>query len=154
MYAVRNPGRVIAVGLAFAVLGWGLDTQTHVETNLEKLVPQSLPSLRNLDALEGASGVGGEIDLMVTGKNVASPKTIEWMGRYQDAVLKRFGYTSTRGCGRARLCPAFSLPSSVRRGAIGTSAAAGHLPLQILQILDAQPIDVQLDDAEAHRAPR
>ncbi len=123
VYAVRNPGRVIAVGLALAVLGWGLDTQTHVETNLEKLVPQSLPSLRSLDALENASGVGGEIDLMVTGKNVASPKTIEWMGRYQDAVLRRFGYTSTRGCGRARLCPAFSLPTLFEGGAIGASAA-------------------------------
>ncbi len=122
VYAVRNPGRVIAVGLVFAVLGWGLDTQTHVETNLEKLVPQSLPSLRNLDALESASGVGGEIDLMVSGKNVASPKTIEWMSRYQDAVLKRFGYTSTRGCGKARLCPAFSLPTLFEGGAIGTSA--------------------------------
>ncbi len=123
VYAVRNPGRVIAVGLALAVLGWGLDTQTHVETNLEKLVPQSLPSLHNLDALEGASGVGGEIDLMVSGKNVASPKTIEWMGRYQDAVLKRFGYTSTRGCGRARLCPAFSLPTLFEGGAIGASSS-------------------------------
>jgi predicted RND superfamily exporter protein len=123
-YAVRNPGRVIAIGLVFAVLGWGLDTQTHVETNLEKLVPQSLPSLRNLDALESASGVGGEIDLMVSGKNVASPKTIEWMGRYQDAVLKRFGYTSTRGCGRARLCPAFSLPTLFEGGAIGASSSA------------------------------
>ncbi len=122
-YAVRNPGRVIAVGLVFAVLGWGLDTQTHVETNLEKLVPQSLPSLRNLDALEGASGVGGEIDLMVSGKNVASPKTIEWMGRYQDAVLKRFGYSSTRGCGRARLCPAFSLPTLFEGGAIGAGSS-------------------------------
>jgi predicted RND superfamily exporter protein len=124
-YAVRNPGRVIAAGLALAVLGWGLDTQTHVETNLEKLVPQNLASLRNLDALEGASGVGGEIDLMVSGKNVASPRTIEWMGRYQDAVLKRFGYTSTRGCGRARLCPAFSLPTLFEGGALGTGAAAG-----------------------------
>ncbi len=69
VYAVRNPGRVIGVGLALAALGWGLDTQTHVETNLEKLVPQNLASLRNLDALERASGVGGEIDLMVSGAN-------------------------------------------------------------------------------------
>ena len=125
VYAVRNPGRVIAVGLALAVLGWALDTQTHVETNLEKLVPQNLASLRALDALEAASGVGGEIDLMVSGKNVATPKTIEWMSAYQNAVLKRFGYTSTRGCGRARLCPAFSLPTLFEGGALGTSAAAG-----------------------------
>jgi predicted RND superfamily exporter protein len=124
-YAVRNPGRVIAVGLAFAVLGWALDTQTHVETNLEKLVPQNLASLRALNALEAASGVGGEIDLMVSGKNVATPRTIEWMSSYQSAVLRRFGYTPTRGCGRARLCPAFSLPTLFEGGALGTGATAG-----------------------------
>jgi predicted RND superfamily exporter protein len=110
-YAVRNPGRVLGVGLVLAALGWGLDTQTHVETNLERLVPQNLASLRNLDALERASGVGGEIDLEVSGANLATPAAIEWMSSYQNAVLKRFGYTSTRGCGRALLCPAFSLPT-------------------------------------------
>jgi predicted RND superfamily exporter protein len=110
-YAVHNPGRVLGVGLVLAALGWGLDTQTHVETNLERLVPQNLASLRNLDALERASGVGGEIDLEVSGANLATPAAIEWMSSYQNAVLKRFGYTSTRGCGRALLCPAFSLPT-------------------------------------------
>jgi predicted RND superfamily exporter protein len=123
-YAVRNPGRVIGVGLALAALGWGLDTQTHVETNLEKLVPQNMASLRNLDAIERASGVGGEIDLTVSGKNVATPKTIEWMSSYQDAVLKRFGYSATRGCGKARLCPAFSLPTLFEGGALGADAAS------------------------------
>jgi predicted RND superfamily exporter protein len=122
-YAVRNPGRVIGVGLALAALGWGLDTQTHVETNLEKLVPQNMASLRNLDAIERASGVGGEIDLTVSGKDVATPKTIEWMSSYQNAVLKRFGYSSTRGCGKARLCPAFSLPTLFEGGALGANAA-------------------------------
>ncbi|HXA54509.1 MAG TPA: MMPL family transporter, partial [Solirubrobacteraceae bacterium] len=120
-YSVRNPGRVIGVGLALAALGWGLDTQTRVNTNLEKLVPQSMSSLRNLDALERVSGVGGEIDLMVSGADVATPKTIEWMSAYQKAVLARFGYSSTRGCGAARLCPAFSLPTLFEGGALGTA---------------------------------
>ncbi len=123
-YAVRSPGRVIGVGLVLAALGWGLDTQTHVDTNLEKLVPQNLASLRNLDALERASGVGGEIDLMVSGKNLATPAAIEWMTSYQNAVLKRFGYTSTRGCGRALLCPAFSLPTLFQGGPL-TGGASG-----------------------------
>lgn len=115
-YAVRNPGRAIAIGLALAALGWGLDTQTHVETNLEKLVPQSMASLRNLNTLERDSGVGGEIDLLVSGSNVATPKTIEWMNTYQTAVLKRFGYSASRGCGAAQLCPAFSLPTLFEEG--------------------------------------
>jgi predicted RND superfamily exporter protein len=116
VYAVRSPGRVLGVGLVLAALGWALDTRTRVETNLERLVPQSMASLRGLDALERASGVGGEIDLMVSGRDVASPRTIEWMSAYQEAVLKRFGYSSTRGCGVAQLCPAFSLPSLFEEG--------------------------------------
>jgi uncharacterized protein len=126
VYALRNPGRVIGVGLALAALGWGLDTQTHVETNLEKLVPQNLASLRNLNALERASGVGGEIDLEVSGANLATPAAIEWMSTYQNAVLKRFGYTSTRGCGRALLCPAFSLPTLFEGGALEGGAPAAQ----------------------------
>ncbi len=55
-----QPGRVIAVGLAFAALGWALDTQTHVETNLEKLVPQSLASLRALTRSRPPPGSAGK----------------------------------------------------------------------------------------------
>jgi len=107
--AVRRPARVLAVGLALAALGWGLDTQTKVETDITKLVPQSLSSLQSLDALERTTGVGGEIDLMLRGRNLAKPATIEWMRAYESAVLKRFGYSSAGGCSKARLCPAFSL---------------------------------------------
>ena len=108
--SVRRPGRVLLVGLALAALGWGLDTQTKVETDITKLVPQNLSSLEGLNAVERTTGVGGEIDLMVSSSSLTKPATIEWMSAYEAGVLKRFGYTSARGCGRARLCPAFSLP--------------------------------------------
>ncbi len=125
--AVRRPGRVLAVGLALAILGWGLDTQTRVETDITKLVPQNLASLRNLNTLERASGVGGEIDMMVSSKALTKPATIEWMSSYESAVLKRFGYSSTRGCGQAQLCPAFSLPDLFGGGAAGSAAAKSKL---------------------------
>jgi uncharacterized protein len=110
VYAVQRPGRVLAVGLALAALGWGLDTQTQVQTDIAKLAPQSLSSLHNLSALERATGVGGEIDLMVSSDAATKPATIEWMSSYESAILKRFGYSSSKGCGHAQLCPAFSLP--------------------------------------------
>ena len=125
---MRRPGRVLGVGLALAALGWGLDTQTHVETDITKLVPQNLESLQNLNALERATGVGGEIDLMVSAKDLTKPATIEWMSSYESAVLKRFGYSATRGCGKARLCPAFSLPDLF--------AGASTPPLRVATAVD------------------
>jgi hydrophobe/amphiphile efflux-3 (HAE3) family protein len=121
LYAVQRPGRVLGVGLALAALGWGLDTQTRVQTDIAKLAPQSLSSLHNLSALERATGVGGEINLMVSSRALTKPATIEWMSRYESAILKRFGYSSTKGCGHAQLCPAFSLPDLFQTGE-GTSA--------------------------------
>ncbi|MFI4991039.1 MAG: MMPL family transporter [Solirubrobacterales bacterium] len=108
--AIRRPGRVLLAGLLLAALGWGLDTQTRVETDITKLVPQNLSSLEGLGALERSTGVGGEIDLMVSSNALTKPATIEWMSRYEKSVLERYGYSSAAGCGKARLCPAFSLP--------------------------------------------
>jgi predicted RND superfamily exporter protein len=123
--APRRPGRVLCVGLALALLGWGLDTQTHVETNIEKLVPQNLESLQNLDALERATGVAGQLDLMVSAQDLTKPATIEWMSSYENAMLKRFGYSEARGCARARLCPAFSLPDLFAGATTSTGAGTG-----------------------------
>jgi predicted RND superfamily exporter protein len=132
---VRAPARprlFLGVGLALAALGWGLDTQTHVETDITKLVPSNLGSLSNLSALERESGVGGELDVMVEGRNLATPATLAWMSSYESSMLRRFGYTPARGCGRARLCPAFSLPDLFgAEGAgglgIGAPASSGKL---------------------------
>ncbi|MFZ1925086.1 MAG: MMPL family transporter [Solirubrobacteraceae bacterium] len=108
--AVRYPGRVLGIGLALATLGWGLDTQTKVQTDISKLAPQNLSSLHNLNELERVTGVGGEIDLMVSSSALTKLATIEWMSAYEGTILRRFGYSSARGCGHAQLCPAFSLP--------------------------------------------
>jgi uncharacterized protein len=141
--APRRPGRLLGVGLALAALGWGLDTQTQVQTNIEKLVPQNLESLQNLNALERATGVGGQLDLLVSGQDLAKLSTIEWMSSYESAVLKRFGYSSTRGCGQARLCPAFSLPD-LFAGSTTTTGAGGASTPKLTQadvkgLLDAIP---------------
>jgi hydrophobe/amphiphile efflux-3 (HAE3) family protein len=126
--APRRPGRLLGVGLALAVLGWGLDTQTQVQTNIEKLVPQNLESLQSLNALERATGVGGQLDLMVSGQDLAKLSTIEWMSSYESTVLKRFGYSSTLGCGQARLCPAFSLPDLFAGSTTTTGAGGASTP--------------------------
>ncbi|HTW43891.1 MAG TPA: MMPL family transporter [Solirubrobacteraceae bacterium] len=119
--AVRNPTRVLAAGLALAVLGWGLDTQTSVQTDITKLVPQNLGSLQNLNTVERITGVGGEIELLVEGRNLTKLSSIEWMVAYQKAILARFGYSAARGCQHARLCPAFSLPDLLEQQGSGAA---------------------------------
>ena len=60
-----RPAARAGVGLAIAVVGWALDTQTKVESDVTKLVPQNLPALADLQALQKSTGVGGEIDVLV-----------------------------------------------------------------------------------------
>ena len=138
--APRRPGRVLCVGLALAVLGWGLDTQTHVETNIEKLVPQNLESLQNLDALERATGVGGQLDLMVSAKDLTKPATIEWMSSYESAMLKRFGYSAIAGLRAGAAVPGVLAAGPVRGQACHDREDAPKLTQAEVQgLLDAIP---------------
>jgi hydrophobe/amphiphile efflux-3 (HAE3) family protein len=132
-YATRNPGRVLAIGLAAAAAGWALDTQTRVESDIQKLVPQDLPALRDLDALQRSTGVGGEVDVVLDGADLTRPRVIEWMIAYQSGVLKHHGYTARRGCGTAQLCPAFSLPD------LFTTPGSRANATEIKALLDAVP---------------
>ena len=129
--ATAHPGRVLLVALVVAVAGWALETQTRVESDLTKLVPQN-GALRDLQALQRSTDVGGEIDVVVSGPRVTDPAVVKWMTGYQSAVLKRFGYSDKRGCGKAELCPAFSLPDLFRGGQNATRQ-------QIEGLLDAVP---------------
>jgi hydrophobe/amphiphile efflux-3 (HAE3) family protein len=106
----RHPGRVLAVGFVLAAAGWAVDGSTPVQSDVTRLVPQSMPALRALRTLETTTGVSGEIDVAVQGANVATPATVGWMRRYQSGLLRRFGYSGSRSCARATLCPALSLP--------------------------------------------
>ncbi len=148
VYAVQRPGRVLGVGIALAALGWGLDTQTQVQTDIAKLAPQSLSSLHNLSALERATGVGGEIDLMVSSDTLTKPATIEWMSKYESAIVTRFGYSSTKGCGHAQLCPAFSLPDLFQSG---EGASAKLTEKQVQGLLAAIPTYFSEDVISADR---
>jgi uncharacterized protein len=152
--AERNPRRMLIGGFIAALIGWGLGTQTAVQTDISKLVPQNTSSLQNLNELERVSGVGGEIDLMVSAKDLTKPAVISWMGSYENTVLEHFRYSSTRGCGHAQICPAFSLPDLFQattgngssNGSQGTSgansqSAVKHTPTQpeIRELLNVIP---------------
>src|SRR5439155_1112142 len=131
--ALRDPRRVLLVAGALAVLGWGLDTQAGVETDVQKLVPQKLTALRDLRALQESTGVGGEIDVVVSAPDLTDAKIIAWMTDYQQRLLRRYGYGSRNGCGAATLCPAFSLTDLLRTQGPAPSQQ------QVRALLDAVP---------------
>jgi hydrophobe/amphiphile efflux-3 (HAE3) family protein len=133
LFARTRPARVLAVAFALAAIGLAVDTQTKVVSDVQKLVPQDLGALRDLETLQKATGVSGEIDVTVTARDLTDPKVIQWMTDYQQKLLNHFGYTSRKGCGKAKLCPALSLPDL-----FSSSGSAGDQQ-RIRALLDSVP---------------
>jgi uncharacterized protein len=121
--AVGRPGRVVALAAALAVIGWVADTQIAVQSDVTKLVPTSMPALRNLRTLEKVTGVSGEIDVTVRAHNLATPQVVGWMVSYENQLLSHYGYVEESGCAKATLCPALSLPDLFSTGGQAPSAA-------------------------------
>jgi hydrophobe/amphiphile efflux-3 (HAE3) family protein len=131
--ALRRPGRVLAIGVVVAAAGWAVDSQTEVVSDLQRLVPQDLRAVRDLGELQRATGVAGEIDVIVEGRDLTDPAVVKWMRDYQSGLLERYGYSAGNGCGRADLCPALSLPGLFR------DERAAATKEQIRGLLDAVP---------------
>ena len=111
--SVAAPGRVLAVGLIVAVIGWALGTRTEVISDIRELVPRNLPELQNVDELQEATGVSGEVDVTVNAPDLTDPEVIAWMSDYKQRVLSRAGFTSEATSCReqdTQLCPSIALP--------------------------------------------
>jgi predicted RND superfamily exporter protein len=130
---MARPGRVLAVGFVIALVGWGLDSRTEVVSDINRLVPQDLPAVRDLGALQQSTGVAGEIDVVIDGADLTDPKVVSWMRSYQQGLLEAHGYSAKRGCGKADLCPALSLPGLFR------TEQAASTKAKVNGLLDAVP---------------
>jgi hydrophobe/amphiphile efflux-3 (HAE3) family protein len=125
-FSLSRPRRVLAIGLAVAVVGLALDTQTAVTSDIQALVPQDLPALRDVDTLQKETGVSGEIDVTVRADDITDPKVTGWMTRFQAQVLKEHGFKTGKRCTQAKnapeLCPALSLPDLFSTAGTGQAA--------------------------------
>jgi hydrophobe/amphiphile efflux-3 (HAE3) family protein len=122
--ALTHSTRFVAVGLVLAAAGWVADSRANVVSDLNRLVPQDLRAVRDLHTLERQTGISGEIDVVVEGKDLTDPKVVQWMRDYQGRLVKRFGYRESNGCGRAELCPALSLPDLFRTAQSASTQSA------------------------------
>ena len=131
--SLSHPRRVLAIGLAVAVVGLALDTQSEVVSDVRELVPEDLQALRDVNVLQEETGVSGEIDVTVRADDITDDKVVAWMTRFQDRVLREHGYRPGKRCTQKRnppeLCPALSLTD--------LSATAGEL--NVSELLDAVP---------------
>ena len=133
--SLSHPRRVLAIGLAVAVVGLALDTQSTVVSDVRELVPQDLGALKDVNTLQQETGVSGEIDVTVRADDITDPKVIAWMTRFQDQVLKEHGFRPGKRCTQKKdppeLCPALSLPDLFN--------TAGSGQEQVNRLLDAVP---------------
>jgi uncharacterized protein len=124
------PLRVLGVGLALAVIGWGVGTQIKVETDIRELAPQSVEAVKELNELQDVTGVSGELDVRVTAPDLTDPATIEWMAAFKRRALRAGGFSGPNpSCQEAEVCPGPALSDFVTGGGL-TALADGTLTRQ------------------------
>ncbi len=138
--AQGHPKRVLGIGLALAVIGWGLGTQIETQTNIQELAPQNVEAVRELNELQDATGVSGELDVKVTAPDLTDPATIQWMAGFKRRVLQAGGFSGANpSCQEAEVCPGPALSDFVTGGGLTTGteepltrrsirAALGQIP--------------------------
>jgi predicted RND superfamily exporter protein len=94
-----------------------------------------MQALRDVDTLQKETGVSGEIDVIIHGRDLTQPGVIEWMTDVQRRVLAKHGFQSGETCTQRKdppeICPALSLTDLFR------SAPASEADVRSL--LDAVP---------------
>lgn len=111
--SIGAPIRVLLIAAVLAVAGWAAGTRTEVVSDIRELVPDSLPAIEAVDELQAATGVSGEIDVLISGPGVTDPEAIVWMREFRARVLERNGFAGDFPDCRApetELCPAIALP--------------------------------------------
>ncbi len=124
-HAVERPVAVVGIGLALAILGWGLGTRIGTVSDIRDLAPQSLVAVHDLNEVQEATGVSGELDVAIEAPDLAAPRTIAWMAGFKRRVLAENGFRGEEpSCLSAEICPGPALSDFlVRKG--GTLTKAG-----------------------------
>lgn len=128
-FGERRPERVLAIGLALAVVGWALGTQISTETDIRELAPQNVQAVKELNELQDATGVSGELDVKVSADDLTDPATIRWMADFKRRVLGAGGFSGANAsCKTAEICPGPALSDFVTAGGlpVESEAAAGQ----------------------------
>jgi uncharacterized protein len=104
--ALERPKRVLAIGAALALVGWGVGTQIQTVSDIRSLGPQGLSEIQDLNRVQDATGVSGQLQVAVEAPDFSDPATIRWMADFKQRVLRENGFTDPRpSCLKAEICP-------------------------------------------------
>jgi hydrophobe/amphiphile efflux-3 (HAE3) family protein len=117
--AIDHPLPVLGVGLALALIGWGVGTQIETTANVQSLAPQSLGAVKDLKEVEDTTGVSGQLEVSVEAPDLTDPATIAWMAGFKQRVLRANGYEGEiPSCLEAEICPGPALSDFLTRGGV------------------------------------
>lgn len=104
--ALGHPKRVLTVGAVLAVIGWGVGTQIDTVSDVQSLGPQGLREIKDLEKVQDATGVAGQLEVAVEAPDFSDPATIRWMADFKQRVLEENGFSGARpSCLKAEICP-------------------------------------------------
>lgn len=113
--ATRKPAKTVAIVGGIAIVGWVAGLLSPVQADIEQLVPSNLGAVKDARELRDLTGTSGQVDVLVRGKNVATPEVVTWMRDFQQKALEQAGYGGENpSCDKADLCPALSLTDIFR----------------------------------------
>lgn len=115
--AIERPVAVLAVGAVLAVAGWAAGTQVETVSDVRELAPQSIKAVHDLNEVQEATGVSGEVDVSIEAPDLTDPATIEWMAGFKRRVLRQNGFSGDDpSCLEAEICPGPALSDFLVRG--------------------------------------
>jgi predicted RND superfamily exporter protein len=104
--AIARADRVLLIAIALAIAGWVASTQTKVVSDIRDLVPSGVLSDSGVQQLQDATGVSGELNVIVDAPDITDPDVISWMTDLKARILADGGFSgSDPSCAASRICP-------------------------------------------------
>jgi predicted RND superfamily exporter protein len=88
--ARRGPATVFVVALVIAGFGWAMLPRLGLQTDVEQFAA-GLPALNDAQHVEDVIGSSGELDVVLTGKDMTSPEAVHWMDQAEQVIITKYG---------------------------------------------------------------